>query len=504
MGNMAQIEDVAILNPKVRFVRVIDGVPDLTEAQAMGTATIPGWPHNGGYGGVAQFSGTAIKVVGDDVRIKNCLIIGFNKMMEATTYDEPMPGLPPGPSRLHMERVWWDCTNGWDLSDCWDVPTLDNIHGWNFFTGHTGYSWDAVERQGIAYNLHDKVDGTKISRNFALGWKTTFRFKDIFACTVVECGVDGVPVEYQNPDFIGILTEGTCNALDFVATRVDGVHSPIVFNHTEGGVTGSLSTGLCAGKALTLGPGSRGALSQFNLAASHGGRIKVKAGVGEWGFGQIFGWYMIPNGIGANLFEFDDLADRKKIQRGAAIMDDWSHVNDVYGPSYRSLLAGSHLDNQLRLIGSPAASTGLPAAGFVRMHALGDDTNIGIDIDAKGRGAKSQVRLFRTASDGTRELLGRFGGPADATSSNFFINSGAGQVDFAVEGAGANINATLTPKGAGMVVLNGPSYFNNGMAANNPLSPGGITFEYFSNTALRVKMKGSDGVVRFATLTLAP
>ena len=40
-------------------------------------------------------------------------------------------------------------------------------------------------------------------------------------------------------------------------------------------------------------------------------------------------------------------------------------------------------------------------------------------------------------------------------------------------------------------------------AAATPLRPGSMVFQLTSNTALAVKVMGSDGVVRSATLTLA-
>jgi hypothetical protein len=40
-------------------------------------------------------------------------------------------------------------------------------------------------------------------------------------------------------------------------------------------------------------------------------------------------------------------------------------------------------------------------------------------------------------------------------------------------------------------------------ASATPANPGDLTFELTSNSSLKIKVKGQDGVVRSATLTLA-
>lgn len=336
-----------------------------------------------------------------------------------------------------------------------------------------------------------------------MGWTTNYHIKDVFGASLTQCTCDGVPVADMPTNGIGFLTEGTCNGVEFDSCRADGNWRNWVFNHTLGGVTGNPASGISGRYAFEFGPSSYGVLSYLLLAASFQGRILVKSGVGQWGWGAILGYYMISNGFGNLLVEYENVADVKKIQRGPAIIDDWTYVSDAYGPSWRSGRFGTNLANGVRIDGAYADGSGQPHSGFVPVFAQGDDASVGIDIGAQGRGAASQVRFFRKSVT-DRELFGRITATVDQQNASFLIDcSNTNQVQFGVEGAASNINAVISPKGTGLAVLNGPCYFVNGTGANNPFVPGGITFEYASNTSLRIKMMGSDMVVRFATLTLS-
>lgn len=501
LQNMAQLSGVQILNPELKFVTVTNGVPDLTEAQAMGTAPIPGWPYNGGYGGVAQFSGKAITIAGDDTLVSNVLAVGFEYAYFSSSFVPPRPILP-GPSRQIIDGLWFDCTNGIDISDCWDVAKITRCHGWNFFTGHTGFSWSAIIRDGIGFNLHDKCDGAQLIGNFDIGHKIGYRFKNVFGIQCVSCTGDGVQPFDQGPDHYGFLTEGTINGVYFNNCQADGKWHGFVFNHTAGAIgAGMVQTGTTAGGAYVFGPGSCGGISNLVIAASFNDNILVKSGIRDWCVGQVTGYYMVSNGVGNNLFHFEDPNDEKKIQRGAANLDSWSVTNDPMGPSFRTLKAGSHMENQVWLTGSAAAGSGQPNAGFSAIYASGGDTNVSLDLIAKGNDASSQVRFIK-GSASTRDLIGRVVADSGAHASFLLWGRGSG-VSISPEGPGANYGLFLNAKGSGKITSVGPSEFQNGTAANNPLSVGGITFEYASDTQLRVKMRGTDNVIRFATLTLS-
>lgn len=503
LENMASLENVTILNPNLRYVTVTNGVPDCTEAQNMGTAPYTTGPFAGQLAGVAQFSGVAITNNGDDTRVKDCLVIGFNTAYRSPTYAVPVPGLAPGPSRPHVDGLWFDCTNGIDVYDCWDVAQISHNEGYAFFNAHCGFSWASILRSGIAYYFHDHVDGAQLGFNFDIGHNIGYKFKNVFGIQVVSCTSDGASTNDIATTSRGLVTEGTINGLWLNNVQGDAHYSNFEFNHTAGVVgAGVIQSGISTGPGYIFGPGSQGAIGTLGIAASIGDNILIKTGVGQWGIGQILGYYMQPNGVGNSLLHFETPADSKKFQRGAAILDSWDVTNDPMGPSYRTMRAGSHLSNRINMSGADATGSGQPYAGYVGLWASGEDANVGLDLIAKGTGAESQVRLQRGAV-GARELMGRIQAPVGSSAASFLINLTAGQVEFAAEGPSANYSAVVSPKGLGKAVLNGPSYFVNGSAANNPLNRYDITFEYASDTALRIKMMGSDGQIRFATLTLA-
>lgn len=502
LENMAQLENVTILNPKLRYVTVTNGVPDCTEAQIMGTAPYTTGPFAGQLAGVGQFSGKAITCRGDDTRVKDCLVIGFDYAYFSSGWGGPVPnGLAPGPSRQHVNGLWFDCTNGIDISNCWDVAQVHHNEGFAFFVAHTGFSWAAILRDGIAYNFHDHVDGAQLSFNFDIGHNIGYRFKDIFGIQVVSCTSDGASTNDIADTSRGFVTEGTISGLWLNNVQGDAHYANFEFKHTAGMVGGGvIQSGISTGPGYIFGPGSQGAFGTLGIAASIGDNLFFKTGIGQWGFGQVVGFYMQPNGLGANLFHFEDPLDEKKVQRGAAILDSWDNTNDPMGPSFRSLKVGSHQANRVRMVGAAAAGSGEPHAGYPTVYAEGEDAAIGLDFVAKGDQEASTHRFHRGDSV-ARVLMGRMSN-LPGVNSSWLLRGRANSIELAAEGPSADYGVLLSPKGAGKVVSGGPAEFLNGTGANNPNTIGAITFEFASNTQLRVKMMGTDSVVRFAVLNL--
>lgn len=122
LGNCSGLEDVVILNSDLTYPVLVEGVPNLTQAEAIAQ--------------VGDFAGTAIRIQGDDCTLLNLLIIGFEYAVISDAYDDPIPGLPEGPSRLRADNVWFDCTNGFDISASYDNVRIKNTHGCGFFVGH--------------------------------------------------------------------------------------------------------------------------------------------------------------------------------------------------------------------------------------------------------------------------------------------------------------------------------------------------------------------------------
>lgn len=495
LENMASLENVTILNPKVRYVTVTDGVPDCTEAQIVGTAPYTTGPFAGQYAGVAQFSGTAITNNGDDTRVNNVLVVGFNKAYKSATYTVPRPGLPPGPSRPNISNFWFDCTNGIDLSDCWDIPTIVSPHGWGFFVAHTGFSWAAVKRDGICYNIHDHVDGLMMTNAFTLGWKNSYRFKDIYAAVLTGCTGDGlVEGSLSDPDAIGFLTEGVISGLHLNGQRCDGNKRNFSFQHVTGMVTGQIMSGQTAsGTHVEVGAYSNGITLDVVVAGPAVDAIRIRDGARNWTFPTITAYYLNDD-IG-EMVKFDTPSDIQKGSIGWVNREVNGSGQNSYGfRSYEKIVAGGQHPAVVEMRGA--------ATGAVQVAAL-SAAEASIDIEARGAQPDgSVVGITRRTLGGVRQLLARFDA-ANIVPPNFlFRGQATSALNIIAEGAAGLIHIILTPKGGGAVQTAGPLFAGTDQADFVQVNGGSGLVEVRAqgtsgNVRLDLSGKGSGGVALF-------
>lgn len=441
LEDLASLENVTILNPNLRYIKVINGVPDATEAQAMGTAVYTTGPFAGQYAGVAQFSGTAITINGDDTTVRDCLVIGFDTAYKSTTYVDPPPTMAPGPSRQNISGLWGDCTNGIDISDCWDVLRADKCHFWNFFTAHTGYSWAAVKRSGIAYHFHDHVDGMMMTNCFTLGWTNSYRLHDTYAAVLTGCTGDGlVDGSLSDPNAIGFLTEGYSAGMQLNGVRCDGNKRNFVFNHTQGVVTGEIIGGVTAdGTNVEFAAGSNGAT--LDIAALGDANFPVFIGTGAQNvtIRSLTCFY-----IGADtseLITLQDPADIKSVYIGPVNHEDGGWGAHTRGFRVRDkIIAGGRQDVVTELRGAP---TGTPAA-----VAAVSASAASIDIEACGTlPDNSRVNIVRRSLAGVRQRLASFDADDIVPAEWLFRSRAVNTLNMIAGGAAASINLVFEPKG---------------------------------------------------------
>lgn len=452
LNSIGAIEDVAILNPRLEYVVMTGNTPNLTLNQVMGIDPITTGPNAGELAGVAQFAGTAITNRGNDTRVRNVLIIGF----ENAYVSGPEPTLPfgIGPSRMVLEDVFFDCTNGIDISDCYDVPRLFRVHGWNFFTGHMGYPWQAVKRDGIAFNFHDRCDGMQITNCFGIGWKNTYRFKDMYACHMVGCTGDSlVEIGAVDPNSIGLLTEGEVTGLHMQGVRCDGNAKNFVFNHTAGWVDGQIQSGTTAnGRFVEFGPNCNGGALGISVAGTATSGIHI----GNDARNLIIR-YLVAYYVGAGVSEiitYGNDAARKNTQVGFVKLEQGGA--GTYTGGYRIgdiLRVGTHLDRFVEMRGTVDTPVQVAAGGL---------SPAGIDIEASGTLPDvSAVNLTRRVASGTpgvtiRQPLARFDAGEGFTPPDvLFRMSAFNQIDMIAEGANPDIGIKVYPKGAGFYDVNG-------------------------------------------------
>lgn len=154
--------------------------------------------------GVDAFAGTAIRITGNDARVTNVLVLGFDRAIDSQNC-----------ARGRFTDVQGDCRNGIRISACTDIPYLTRCHFWPFLTAN--YTWTASDttqriltRPGIGFELKDTVDWGKVTNCFTYGYFRGFRLVNVSSNLLTGCASDnpvqnGVPV---TPGAIGVLIEG--------------------------------------------------------------------------------------------------------------------------------------------------------------------------------------------------------------------------------------------------------------------------------------------------------
>ena len=134
---------------------------------------------------IAAFSGTAITILGSDCRLEDLLILGFGQMVLSVDH-----------ARMRFLNVQGDCTNGFDISNCKDIPYFENCHMWPYVSANQTWTADdttqaILTRSGTAYYLHGTVDWPKVKNCFSYGWYRGFRLNGIAAALLEGCSADG-------------------------------------------------------------------------------------------------------------------------------------------------------------------------------------------------------------------------------------------------------------------------------------------------------------------------
>ena len=126
-----------------------------------------------------SFAGTAFTAGGNDVFIRNSMILGFAQAFYST-----------GHARARIDKVYIDCQAGIEITACYDVCRLTDIHCWPFVTYAGAGTAAKHNRTGSAFYLHDGNDGPMLSNCFALGYMNGFYFKTVSTISASNCYAD--------------------------------------------------------------------------------------------------------------------------------------------------------------------------------------------------------------------------------------------------------------------------------------------------------------------------
>lgn len=127
-----------------------------------------------------NYTGTAVFINGDDMQIRDCLIVGFDQAMISNT---PM-------YRPRIQNVLLDCNKGIDISASPDVVYIDHVEQFPFGTANGGGGPNSGNRPGPFMNIHDTVDGVIIISCFCWACTTGYEIKNINSATLIACRGD--------------------------------------------------------------------------------------------------------------------------------------------------------------------------------------------------------------------------------------------------------------------------------------------------------------------------
>jgi hypothetical protein len=194
----------ATVNSKGSYIKIRNST---TLAMKRDTALANLTVVNDGLNGlVSSFGGYGVRPSGDDVTIENCFIGGFEYGVYAnwTNPDPIMKGNNFGTGgRLRVSSCNMDNINSILVAGSYDITYIDKVHSWPFLTGHPSanpdqlYTWDwnfFNNRDGIAFNLLEVNDWTKITDCFSYGYRIGFNIKGGRNIILKGCGADNSSV----------------------------------------------------------------------------------------------------------------------------------------------------------------------------------------------------------------------------------------------------------------------------------------------------------------------
>lgn len=496
--NMGWLEGVRVLNPKINYPYIKpDNTASATYNEVMGIDAYTSGPFAGKKAGVAQFSGTAITIGGDDTMVKDCLVIGFDRTYYSAAYSGTALNLP-GPSRQNIDGLYFDCTNGIEITNCWDIARIRNCNAWNFYCSHIpGLSqWGLVARRGKAYYIHDHVDGLMMTNCFGLGWDFTYWFENIYAAQVTGCTGDGaVDTSVAAPLGAGLITKGSILGLHLNSVRCDGNKTNFKFQHTTGSVDGKIVSGQTSNGIMVevgdTGVVCNGLTLDVVLAGNTVDGIRIRNGSKNICFPSIDAVFLIPSA--GEIIKLDTAGDIKNVAIGFVNKDNKTHTRGFRVPD--EIIAGGDKDITLKLSGTVAggdvrsAASGTLPAGYA-VEAVGDVQDT------------SAVKVIRRTLAGVAQLLARMDAATGIVPPSWLFRAqDVNTLDIIAEGAQSDVNIRIRPKGngvasvfanfvAGAQATNSVSMFG----ANSGTRPGVRALGGDTNIGIDLQGRGTGGV----------
>jgi hypothetical protein len=204
----------------------------------------------------AAYAGTAVTIGGDDASVSSCMILGFNKAVYSSNFQRP---------KLYDLQI--DSQNGIEITLCYDIPRIENVHCWPFATiAATGTS-ARNHRSGNAFYLHDSVDGAMLSNCFSYGYLNGFYLKNIAVTNASNCVSDNTTAYNSSAGwrFEGNINGFNCSSgaayscgngivIDVVSTQFIPIHNFFLAGHTFNAIAITLGNADIAYNYITTTP----------------------------------------------------------------------------------------------------------------------------------------------------------------------------------------------------------------------------------------------------------
>lgn len=165
----------------------------------------------------ADFAGTAITVIGDDITVDNMLIVGFAKILYSF-----------GVGRHTINNVKFDAIAGIDIRNSFDISRINNCHSWPFGVVNspnpvlTFDSTHQAYRAGAAFSVINS-SWPKISNCFSYGNMVGIYLESVGTAVLVGNSVEGL-AQVAAPYVLGTAGYQFLNCTDILLDANHAVH----------------------------------------------------------------------------------------------------------------------------------------------------------------------------------------------------------------------------------------------------------------------------------------
>jgi hypothetical protein len=191
---------------------------------------------------IGGFAGVGITVSGDDVDLRNNLILGFATGVYSS-----------GHQRVTADLLKIDCTNGIDIQNTADVCKISRCHCWPFLTGYLSFAGGTalVTRSGFAYRFKSVADWSEHISCSSYGFYNGFIYDGVNAVSNIQGAADYPSGLATNG--AGFLALNATTNLNLIGPRAEGQSYGVFVNTTNASTVTGTGINVIGGTFWTLG-----------------------------------------------------------------------------------------------------------------------------------------------------------------------------------------------------------------------------------------------------------